>query len=344
MKGLISSLIVSAIALYPLYIFDSGGLQLSTIILLFALILCRRFNLRIVQLGTVVLGLMSLWFLLSQARATDLKPGIIVVVNLLIAVLIASSELSKRQVLFALLISVSLVIIGLITQPLYFDVRFKSYFNNPNQLAYWAILALLLFEKLGSKLGVFACFLISLFAVSRGALLFLFVYFVYKFRKRIFFLSLMVAICLGFLYVASNQLNLSNLDRLNKPNDISFAEERALDRILLNPYGLITGTPIYYKRPKLGESPAGEVHNSLGNLIYDGGIVFLLSTLLVYLIIRSKKSDLVLLMIVSTYGLGHTVFRFPFFWITFALLAKNYEMDNTKWKNFKFYRKSATGL
>lgn len=280
------------------------------------------------QLFSIALGLILLWFGIAFYKEVSIKPGLIIAVNLVLSVGLSKTFLTRRQILLSLWLSMLIVIYGLITQPLYFGARFVSFFNNPNQLAFWSVLMILLFHKFKSNLGVFFGIVVAILSLSRGAVLFLLVYFFYKFRKslwRTVTLAMVVAI-LAYFFV---NFQVENLSRVNNGSELSFIEERSLDRLILNPYGLIFGVQLFYDNPNLGVGVAGEVHNAIGNLLYDGGIIFVILVSLNYLVVRRGAMDPLVLILLFTYGLGHTVFRFPFLWITLILMRNHHGLDNS---------------
>lgn len=222
-----------------------------------------------------------------------------------------------------------------------------GFFNNPNQLGFYAlvsasVLALgkrsLGFGSLKSGLGLTSCLYLALVSASRAAVVgigILFVLSLISSPKRIVVASLVL---LAFVAVGGPIANAidSTQQRMteNRFPQMNFFQERGYDRILAHKeYWLLGagegGTDRFAATTMIG---ATEVHSSAGTIFFSYGIVgvgLFLSFLLRVVRGAGLRSMLYLAPTIS-YTFAHQGLRSTSFWILFALFVAVKHLDLTK--------------
>jgi hypothetical protein len=220
--------------------------------------------------------------------------------------------------------------------------RDSLFFDNPNQLGYYAISVLtliLLLEKYVSigKLWVYAsillCTYFTFISVSKAAIgaiiLLAMVYLIsnnilkVKTLIRVVLLGLVLVVISLFTTLGSGLTDRlqGRLDQSVKPTEISEWEYRGYDRISNHPEYLILGAGegAYNRFDTYIENH--EIHSSFGTLLFCYGIPgLILFILFIKSIVKGvKKATLLYLIPVIAYGVTHMGLRFTMFYIVLAI-------------------------
>ncbi|MHA7943521.1 O-antigen ligase family protein [Formosa sp. 3Alg 14/1] len=247
--------------------------------------------------------------------------------------------------MYAILISLSLQMALWPFIP-YQGARVQLFFNNPNQLALWALCLLIFSSALSlvhnKKTIIFPIiYLLSSFAIflsaSRSALVGCFVFWiVFFFKSKRNFISISLILLLLIMFVVTTEaINFEDsplinyaINRLSGENISSDSSlgGRGYDRILDFPQYLVLGAGeggVEYRF----DSPI-ELHNTFLTMLFSYGLLGFFFFLRSFYAIASgaTKYILILLLILSMHLNAHMSFRVPLLWMTLALLfyAKEY--------------------
>ena len=210
------------------------------------------------------------------------------------------------------------------------------FFNNPNQLGYFAILCAVIFfiitEHVKIKNIYQALFYLStmylvVLSLSKVAILAFVIFLVYLLKKH-FIMLLFISILLMVVYpVVDEEMRLlSNLERrmgtLGLQIDDSLAG-RGYDRIINHPQYLLFGAGEGLNKRFKSRLP-GELHSGLGTIFFSYGLVgFILLLKILYGLFKPlhKNCSYILYTLpVFFYSLAHQSFRWPLFWMLLAIV------------------------
>lgn len=220
--------------------------------------------------------------------------------------------------------------------------RDSLFFDNPNQLGYYAISVLtviLLIEKYVSlgKLWVYAsillCTYFTFISVSKAAIgAIVLLALVYLISNNILKAKTLIrVVLLGLVLVAISLFTAlgsgltdklqGRLDQSVKPDEVSQWEYRGYDRISNHPEYLLLGAGegAYNRFDTYIENH--EIHSSFGTLLFCYGIPgLILFILFIKSIVKGvKKATLLYLIPVIAYGVTHMGLRFTMFYIVLAI-------------------------
>ena len=219
------------------------------------------------------------------------------------------------------------------------NLRPSIFFNNPNQLAYFALLMISVmtifyirynFNKLVYYITFLCSTYLVLYSGSRGALSIILLILPIIFFKRIdkkdiiIFFSLIiltpVILNTNFIKEKINLIMIRNATSLLKNS--SEIENRGYDRVYSYPKYLIYGAGEgKYERFDDNEIPL-EIHSGFVTILFSYGILgFLIFIRFFYNIIKDNfKINIFILMPVILYNLTHNGFRAPLFWGLLAFI------------------------
>lgn len=364
------------IALYPLYIFPSGSIQISHFLLLI-------FSISVLILIGIPLDKYFYTFLLfliycfvvnafyifydiyvfEYGNLKHLKEIFFLTFNFIITISLISffNHQKKINVIFYGLASAFAIIIFSYFYQSYFgllDYRFQSFFNNPNQLGYFSVCSfsiVYLFYRnfyisyyLMIGLTIFIV-LLSILTLSKAAFISLFLCvlfaikpFNYKHAKiiiLIFLLSILFFITLFYIQILETKFFGRFVNTLNE-NDSSLEVRGYLIFLEANFLEAIFGIG----PKKIHELRGYEIHSTFMMILSSYGFIgFSIFTLLIiYWALDIKKSyglnGVICICFPSLlYGLTHNGIRFSMFWIVFSLsIVLSNELINQK--KFKLYK------
>ncbi|MBL0218869.1 MAG: hypothetical protein IPQ07_33970 [Myxococcales bacterium] len=215
--------------------------------------------------------------------------------------------------------------------------RGTLFFNSPNQLGYYSLLAACLFamiqqplglSRLQASVGVTGCAYLAVLSSSRaslaGILILLLVLLVSN--PRAIIAGSLLAFGLTFLGgPLSDAMEFTQYRALeNREPEVSFAEERGYDRIWQSPEYLLTGAGEGdYARFGNPNQPAREIHSSLGTVVFGYGIVgVILFGLFAVRLVRGGALRTTIILIPATiYTVAHQGLRFTMFWVVIAVFV-----------------------
>jgi hypothetical protein len=261
--------------------------------------------------------------------------------NLLVfisALLIARRD---RDLFLKLTIGVTFVIVVLQVAMSFADRdsldRGRLFFNNPNQLGYFALLCGCLFAmtqerlKLGrlwAGIGVTACAYLATLSASRASLagvLVLLMVLVFS-NPRTIVIGSLIGLALVFaggpLSRAIDEAEYRTTTQHN--TNLSFAEERGYDRLWTYPEYLVLGAGEgeYERFTPPGERPR-ELHSSFGAMVFSYGVVgTILFAIFFFRVVRGAPLRLAVLIVPAlAYTIAHQGLRFTMFWVVLAVFV-----------------------
>lgn len=216
--------------------------------------------------------------------------------------------------------------------------RGAGFFNNPNQLGFFAlvcasILALgkrgLGFGSIKTAIGLTTCSYLALVSASRAAVIgtgILFALTVIANPRRIVVVGLVVAGLAALGGPLSNALDETQQRfTANRYPQFSFLEERGYDRIFANKqYWLLGagegGTGRFVDTTLIG---ATEIHSSLGTIFFCYGVVGigLFLAFLLRIVERASLRSMVMLIPALSYTVAHQGLRSTSVWILFGVFV-----------------------
>lgn len=215
--------------------------------------------------------------------------------------------------------------------------RGELFFNSPNQLGYYALLAACMFamtqrplgiSRLRAGLGVTGCAYLALLSASRASLagvLVLLVVLLFSNPRTIILASLAAAGLLTLGGPLANAIDAAQhrATHRNNPN-ITFAEERGYDRIWQYPEYLPIGAGegVYQRFAKEGER-GRELHSSFGSVLFGYGLVGVTLFLVFFVRVIKGSTRRTALMLVPAllYTIAHQGLRFTMFWVVLAVFV-----------------------
>jgi len=348
----------------PLYLFESGLPQISDLALAAGMmpILVISFlshnKIKTIYLAgfffitiTFVVNMVNFWFLRDSLF---LKGSFYYLYNFFVFVFIAhmfranTPKFRDLTILF-LYAATALQLFYILAFDSNHPWRETGSFNNPNQLAYWSLLCVIMLGflrapnrlKVWDLLAIAALGYFQMLALSKAGIL-TFVMTIGIFTLSPLFsnrmkLGLIIAalagfIVLGFVVLKSGDMShllaqVSELERtvdrianIGEEADDS-AEGRGYDRLTDHPGYLITGAGEggYFRFD--GPMRGAEIHSGLASLFFCYGILGLISFLaFLYQVFRKQPVYLALLVIpIMLNGLVHQNIRFTHFWVVLGL-------------------------
>lgn len=228
--------------------------------------------------------------------------------------------------------------------------RNSLFFDNPNQLGYYALLIAciisVLQRRLGSSvlrtsIGLTGCGYLAVMSASRSAvagIAVLVILLVFS-NLRVILMASVVAGALvlagGPVADAIDSMQQRVVDKQAQAT-VGFLEQRGYDRILANKEYLLLGAGEQAKSRFAESTRIGraEIHSSVGTLVFGYGIIgFVLFSVFLYRVIRGApvRSSMIL-MAPLIYALGHQGLRFSTFWILLAVFVALKSPSNPSFK------------
>jgi len=216
--------------------------------------------------------------------------------------------------------------------------RGVGFFNNPNQLGFFVLVAASIialgkgrlgFGSIKSGLGLTLCLYLALLSASRAAVIgsgLLFALTVISSPKRLVVVVLVVVplLAIGGPFSDALDRTQARLAEQRYPQ-LNFFQQRGYDRILANKeYWLLGagegGTSRFVETTAIG---ATEIHSSIGTIFFSYGIVGI-SLFLVFLyrvVERGALRTTIILLPALSYTIAHQGLRATLVWILFALIV-----------------------
>jgi len=351
--------------LFPFYIFSSGQPQISHIILvaIYGLIFISMFRefFNIVSYNSIFLIFLVyiifvnlIWSILTYKTSFAVNT-LFYLFNILLLystyLLYIQKIIDANLIRNAIFVSLLIQFILLLKSGLDFSVRQMLFFNNPNQLGYYAIASLNIYFILGfdksikkdtletikSVMVYLISFILLVFSSSKAALASYFLIVLYLFYSEFIksfnltkLIGGVVVALLLFIFLADN---VETLDRFiehtelfnrtvnaGEESDDSFAG-RGYDRVVLYSQYIFVGAGEGYFDRFILSHHHGELHSTIINILFSYGIVGFIIFLLFFFNVKYFYPLKVLFFMspVLLYGLTHNGIRSPLFWIALAL-------------------------
>lgn len=358
-KLFVSILFFLSVALFPFYFFSSGLPQVShyffVAFLIFGFIYINKVNegrfynlpLQWSLLVIVIVIVSSFWSIWLQdfTLAYNLLFWVFnyLVCFIFYSLLRIEYNFFIKVLFYSVICAVMISTFGVLMSE--GSVRSSGYFNNPNQLAYFSLLALVIiflvkdFKINGIYLYLFVLFgilgvLLSASISAVLSLFFIFAGYAYsnltlkKLGKMIFLITVLSS---GVLIIGGESLQDSfktRMDRFDNKVD-SVKSERNYDRITDNLEYVIFGAAegAYYR---FGDYDTHEIHSSFGNILFSYGVMaFTLFISLLVKVYRTLSFPQFLTMLAPLlYSVTHMGLRSTYFWILIVLCLSFKSKEN----------------
>jgi hypothetical protein len=227
--------------------------------------------------------------------------------------------------------------------------RGQLFFNSPNQLGYYALLAACLFvmaqrplaiSRTKIAIGVTFCAYLALLSASRasvaGILMLVFVLFFASPRTIILAsLASVALVSIGGPLANALEVSQTRVER-GQHRNMSFAEERGYDRIAAHPEFLLTGAGEGAYERFVGPGQARrELHSSFGTVVFSYGVVgVVLFGLFGFQVVRGASLRMMMILVPSlVFTIAHQGLRFTLFWVVIAAFAILKSMPDATKKN-----------
>ncbi|MBL0219309.1 MAG: hypothetical protein IPQ07_36255 [Myxococcales bacterium] len=243
-------------------------------------------------------------------------------------------ELFVRITLYGVLLDVAFQVVAsfFYRTDLY---RGELFFNNPNQLGYWALLAACLIaltqRRVGLSLlkasaGLSGCAYLAILSASRaavGGIIILLVFLVFSNPRVIIGFSLAALGLVSLGGPLSDAIDSSEFRTMNRRDTESgFAAERGYTRIWeFKEYVLVGAGEGDNVRFVSDPRRANEIHSSLGTIIFSYGIVgtALFFVFFARMIRGSTRRAILMLLPILAYTMAHQGLRFTTSWVVLAV-------------------------
>lgn len=344
------------IVLFPFYLWKSGLPQVSTFFMALALVRAvvsgqvsptnGRGAIKLLSLFVAYACIVNLaWtpaaILSDYGHAPPFIYAIFYVFNLAVFsyASVTFRQLRRRDIralAFLTLTSVAIQVAASVFVADKSETRQAIFFNNPNQLGYYALICGTILAVLAKKeksvfwisvLGVFLTLYLSAISLSKAAMLGtagLLVIFSFAKPKKVLPLILLAIFLAGPRLSQTSVVEKaeSRLNDLGQANDDN-ASGRGYDRLWLYPEHLVLGAGEGgYDRFPL--TFPGEIHSSFGTVLFSYGLpgLALFSAFLASICLASGWIGTVFVLPSLAYGVTHMGLRFVIFWILLALLSE----------------------
>jgi hypothetical protein len=224
--------------------------------------------------------------------------------------------------------------------------RGTLFFNNPNQLGYYALLAATLialthrrlrFRLISSGIALTCCGYLAMISASRaaaGGIAILLILLVFSNPKIILMSCLATAGLVAIGGPVTEAIEASQERVLNHPdNHRTFFEERGYDRIWAHKEYLVLGAgegglSRFYDGPHI----LVEIHSSAGTIIFSYGAVgaILFITFCVRVVRGSRRREMLMLVPPLLYTIAHQGLRFTVLWVLFAVFIAIKDEPSTR--------------
>ncbi len=242
-------------------------------------------------------------------------------------------DLFLRVTLYAVMFDVAFQVVASLVYrtDLY---RGELFFNNPNQLGYWSLLAACLVAILQKRIGLglvkasaalTGCAYLAVLSASRAAvagIIILLAFMVFT-SPRVIILAVIAAVVLvGVGGPLADALEKSSIGALqNRDPNASFTEERGYQRMWdFKEYILVGAGEGDVLRFVEDPKKANEIHSSVGTVVFSYGIVGTILFMMFFtrLFQGATNRALILLSPVMAYSVAHQGLRFTMFWVVLA--------------------------
>lgn len=375
MKRFLLVIIIIYLLLSPFYVFQSGLPQPADIVIGFGAVVFifhkgfrQTYKLSLVKyvlylLAVIIIVNLIQWFYLYGLNGIENKlyfNPLFYIYNILFLIMnvyIVKQDNPKfnRYILMAILASLAiqtvLALFGIHGGAKDMDVisRPSLFFNNPNQLGYYALGMLTYFVIMPSRYNKIKWILILaiglstylvLVSGSRAALGGILLLGGFKLYKESIPLSIggvlvivLMAMSVPFLIQTNfiqKKINLiESRDARNDNTKVTEIQVRGYDKIILNPEYLFFGAGEGKYSRFEGYSKTHEIHSGFGTILFCYGIFgFFLFCFFLYKVVEPNKiKGIIYLTPVLAYNLTHQGLRTPLFWVVLGIMGISLLME-----------------
>jgi len=357
---------------YPIYIWSSGipqiGDFIGIILIILVLLQVKKIKLnRIMIISLILLFYITIvnlvWGIILNEHINSFMSSSWYIYNIFIMFIFIiviqnyskTLDVIKYAVITTIIIQFTIVMI--VPNP---NFRAIGTFNNPNQLAYFILLYLILFYLLNKIKPVnnfifwsitFAGVIITLYSLSKATIISVSILVLIEILIRIkkeskikLIIILIIISTIGIKYEANIEsfINENQMYQNVKERMLSIGTRaddnpagRGYDRIYNQPEYLILGAgEVAVER---FDSFDAEIHSTIGNILFSYGIIGLMIFLILILnvIKNNKLTTYYLLIPIILYSLTHNGIRSPIFWSFLALLYLYNKMEERENENYE---------
>lgn len=355
-RTLLLAVLGIGLALTPVYIFDSGGMQITHLffaILMFLVIIKEKIKVPKLSLLVLLFFLYSvmveLIYGIINSSVIQLINPIYILYNFLLLTTVSAvvEKYGMSSVKFGLIIAVTIATVsvlatGIDLTNLNGEGRPAGTFNNPNQLGYFStciisISYLLHHHKynnyLETQILVLSAFVLSILSLSKAAMLantlvLIFLFSPKNLKMLGFFIFLAFPCICYIIYLLLNNGTLEDylfyqrIFNMMDEGDSSLSERGYFAFLNGNPFQMLFGLGEENVKKFVGH----EVHSTFGSVLNNYGFIGITIFVVVYcywiriLFLAYGWLIAILIMAAPTlYGITHNGLRFTIFWLLIAL-------------------------
>jgi len=283
-----------------------------------------------------------IWTLIT-GDTSILRNSIFYFYNFLVftALLVTYSKVKEKLIMvmsYSIFITIILqTVLSFFYLEIFSGFRKTLFFNNPNQLGYFAVLCAVIFFIISQDIKIkdiyqvlfyLSTMYLVVLSLSKAAILGFAIFLVYLFKKR-FMVLLFISILLMVVYpVVDGEMKLlsnleSRMSSLGLESDDNLAG-RGYDRIINHPQYLLFGAGEGSNKRFESKLYGRELHSGPGTIFFSYGLVgFILFLKVLYGLFKPlhKNCSYVLYTLpVFFISLAHQSFRWPLFWMLMAIV------------------------
>ncbi|MEZ4365358.1 MAG: hypothetical protein R2939_03600 [Kofleriaceae bacterium] len=238
-------------------------------------------------------------------------------------------------------------------------LRGSLFFNNPNQLGYYALLSACIIEllhrrlkqrRLTSGLALCACGYLSLISASRAAAIgisLLLIFMIFSNPRTLVVASIAAIALLAGGGPISNAIDASQQRVLAaQQNPVGFLEERGYDRLLAHKEYLLLGAGEggFSRFNESSRVKNMEIHSSAGTVLFSYGVVgaILFLAFLGRVVWGAAARDALVLLPALIYTVAHQGLRFTMLWVLLAvfLMVKDHGAQRVRLRRRRWFASS----
>lgn len=366
MKNLILFIWVLYLLFLPIQIFPSGSLQIADYVFLFGILfsLWHSFKkdifINYYFYFVIYSILLSLFYFYYYQKIEFLKNPLNYFYCFLVVLTI--SKIIKENA-FKFFSIYAIYVSQLIQVLLYFlifdsnQLRTSLYFNNPNQLGFWAFCTMIIIsifihngglnklQKLLAYNSILFSFFFIILSISQAAILssIFIIFFLFSKQKKIILFLFFLIVCFILIEFTKIETYVDEIRVISNVQERLISEiegddgDNGLDgrnytRLSLFPQYLIFGageTGYLFNNERFNNDL--EIHSTFINLIFSYGIVgFLIYSIPFFIFFRKRYSNiLIVIFAFILFTLVHNMLRWPLFWLTpyFLFRLVKYKID-----------------
>lgn len=244
------------------------------------------------------------------------------------------TDVFLRLTLYIVYASIALLVASSLVSPS--SLRGSLFFNNPNQLGYYTLLAACLvvllhwrlrLSLIASSTALVSCAYLALVSASRSSAAgigILFALLVFS-NPRVIVLVSLAAVALLFAGGPVADALDASQQRAMRAHDVSFFDERGYDRIWEHAHYLFFGAGEggFWRFAETSRVRNMEIHSSIGTIVFSYGLIgSLLFVWFCWRVVRGAPLRMTLVLLPPLlYSVAHQGLRFTVLWVLLAIFV-----------------------